>query len=87
MDPNLMKHLTDFSMEPDDLVTFLLEYEAWRCLVSKELRGSQISLEPKHAYNFRLTTIYYIITTLDRYQVFTRMLQLKLQRQKIPSND
>ena len=51
MDSKLMKQLTGFSMEANDLVPFLFKFEGCASFKSKGSRRLFISLEPKHSYD------------------------------------
>lgn len=64
MNPNLMKQSTGFSMEPSDLVTFLLEDEVDTSFKSKGMRGAIVCLEPKHRYNSSFSSHNPVVATL-----------------------
>ena len=78
MDPNLINQGTGFSVESDDLVTFLLDGKAGSRFESEWWRGAFVSLEPKHCYNSTSSSNYVIVTTFYRCNVFTRIIHLKL---------
>ena len=79
IDSKLMKQVTDFSMESNDLVAFLFELKGCASFKYKGSRCLLISLEPKHIYDRGITPKDFIVGALDSRDVLTWIFKFELQ--------